>query len=415
MHSLHTFSFPTAISYGVGARFALGPCLQSLGKRRVLLVTDGALQHLPPVQEIARLLHAANLEPTVFAEVSGHPDAAQVHAGAQAYAAARCDALVLVGGGAALDVGKCIALLAHHSGPLFDYAQPTEQLRAGPCRQVVGPMPPVVALPTTAGTGSEVGRSSVISDSVTAAKRIIFHPRLLPTQVLLDPFLCLGVPKHITAATGMDALTHLVESYLSLGVHPLCDGIALQGLGLVARNLQACVDFAAAAETSATPLAGPSAGLDTSDAHLAARGTMQLAALMGGVAFQKGLGVTHSCAHALSTVCGLHHGLANSLMLPQALRFNLAQVPQPFVALAHAAGLPAARDAAASGEQFIKWVGTLRSRLGLPSSLAAVGVRPEHVPALVACAQQDGCHANNPRRVLPADFERLFLDAMGQA
>ena len=403
MHSLSTFSFPTAISYGVGARFALGPCLQSLGAKRVLLVTDRALQHLPPVQEVVRLLHAAHLQPTVFAELSGNPTASQVHAGAQAYAKADCDALVLVGGGAALDVGKVIALLAHHRGPLLDYAQPTDPLGTGPSLPVEGSMPPVVALPTTAGTGSEVGRSSVISDDLTAAKRIIFHPRLLPSQVLLDPFLCLGAPKHITAATGMDALTHLVESYLSRGMHPMCDGIALQGLGLVARNLQACVDFAG------------DAGPQDADAHLAARGNMQLAALMGGVAFQKGLGVTHSCAHALSTVCGLHHGLANSLMLPQALRFNLAQTPQPFVALAHAVGLPAAADAAASGAQFIAWVSALRGRLGLPSSLAAVGVRPEHLAALVACAQQDGCHANNPRTVLPADFERLFLDALGQA
>jgi alcohol dehydrogenase class IV len=322
----------------------------------------------------------------------------QVLAGVEAYRAHGADSIVGLGGGAALDVAKAIALMVNHPGDLFDYED--EKPGASPIDREI---PYWVSVPTTAGTGSEVGRSTVVSDDESHVKKIIFSPRLLAARVFADPELTLELPAAVTAATGMDALTHLVESYLARGVQPLCDGIALEGVKLVARSLPAAVSFARRIE------AGERA-LRNDPAHLSARGDMLNAALMGGVAFQKGLGVTHSLAHALSTVCDLHHGLANGIAIPYAMRFNRESSAGRLADLAHAASAER-RDA----DGFIAWLERLRAEIGIPETLSAVGVSSEHLPKLVDIASGDACHPSNPRTVSRADFEKLFGSALGAA
>jgi hypothetical protein len=218
----------------------------------------------------------------------------------------------------------------------------------------------------------------------------------LASAVYVDAELTTGLPAKVTAATGMDALTHLVEAYIAKGHHPMCDGIALEGIHIVAGNLERCVAFAK----------DPSAG--SAEEHLEVRQAMLEAAMMGAVAFQKGLGVTHSCAHALSTVCDLHHGLANGILIPTCMAFNLAAVPGRFAQMAQVAGLEEA-----SGEAFIGWLRELRAAIGIPATLAQVGVRSEHVERLTELAVQDVCHQNNPRPVSADDFQALFTQAIG--
>ncbi|NER79573.1 MAG: iron-containing alcohol dehydrogenase, partial [Leptolyngbya sp. SIO1D8] len=218
--------------------------------------------------------------------------------------------------------------------------------------------------------------------------------------VMADPELLLGLPAKITAATGMDALTHLIEAFLATGFHPICDGIALEGVYLVAAHLKDCVTFAQRLATGETLSAAERA------AHLTARGGMLNASMMGAIAFQKGLGVTHSCAHALSTVCDTHHGLANAMMLPAAMRFNLPAAPEKFLRLARAV-----RPASSQGEDFIDWIITLRREIGIPDTLTDLGVSADAADQLVGVAMQDGCHAFNPRPVAKADFYTLYQTA----
>jgi alcohol dehydrogenase class IV len=252
-------------------------------------------------------------------------------------------------------------------------------------RPISEALPHFVALPTTAGTGSEVGRSSVVSEDDTHIKRVVFSPRLLARAVFADPELTVGLPPAITAATGMDALTHNVESYLSLAYHPMCDGIALQGAALAARALRQAV-------------AHP--------ADLVARGNMLMASMMGAVAFQKDLGAVHACAHALGAVAGLHHGLANALMIDTVLAWNEEAAPKKFDELAHACGV------SGGGKAFVPWLARLKADIGIMGGLARHGVTHAQLPRLVEIAAADVSHRTNPRPCEPADFERLFLAAM---
>jgi alcohol dehydrogenase class IV len=394
--ALFSYSFPTRIEYGPGAVTELGAVLRGAGVARPLVVTDRGLAPLAPVTKTEARLAGEGFAVSVFSGVWGNPVASQVTAGVAAYRAHGADAVVAIGGGAAIDVAKAVILMVHHPGELFDYED--EKPGALPIDREI---PFFVTIPTTAGTGSEVGRSTVISDEVTHVKKIVFSPRLLAKHVLLDPELTLGLPAAITASTGMDALTHLVESYLARGFNPLCDGIALEGVRLVARALVPAVDFARRVEQ------GERALLDD-PAHLEARGLMLNAAMMGAVAFQKGLGVTHSLAHALSTVCDLHHGLANGIAIPYAMTFNASVAADRLGDLARAAG--AERHDAAG---FVRYLETLRAAVGIPSTLSEVGVRAEHLPRLVEIAVHDGCHANNPRAVQQHDFVDLFTRALG--
>ena len=388
--AFNQYNFPTRIQYGPGAIGLLPGALKEAGRTRPLIVTDKGLAPLRPVTGAKKILDDAGLAAAVFAGVWGNPVKSQVTAGVDAYRTHGADAIVAIGGGAAIDVAKAIALMIHHPGDLFDYED--EKPGARPIDQEI---PTYMAVPTTAGTGSEVGRSTVISVDETHVKKIIFSPRLMAVRVFVDPELTLGLPAGATAATRMDALTHLVESYLAKGFHPICDGIALEGLRLVARNLGSCVDFARRIDQGERELVA------NSD-HLHARGMMLNAALMGGVAFQKGLGVTHSMAHALSTVADLHHGLANGICIPYAIAFNTAAVPGRLADLAGAVGV------AADPGGFLKWLVDLKAQVGIPRTLQDAGVDRAHMDRLVDIAVHDACHPNNPRPVTEPDFRRLF-------
>jgi len=374
------FSFPTTIQFGPGASKLAGPHLKELGLKRPLIVTDKGLAALPLLGEFAVSLSAAGLVPSVYGGVFGNPTASQVMNGAAAYRAHHADCVVGIGGGAALDVAKVVGLLATHEGDVMEYVWDHPRVRT-----IGETLPYFVALPTTSGTGSEVGRSSVISEEETHVKRVVFSPQILARVVFADPELTVGLPPAVTAATGMDALTHNVESYLSPAYHPLCDGIALEGTRIAGRALALAV---------------------REPGNLGARGDMMMSSMMGAIAFQKDLGAVHSCAHALGTVCDMHHGLANALMIDTVLAWNAEAVPRKFDELAHAVGV----SGGAAG--FLAWLKALKQEIGIVSNLTAAGVAPGAIPGLVEIATADICHQTNPRPVTSGDFERLFKEAL---
>jgi alcohol dehydrogenase class IV len=374
------FAFPTTIHFGPGARKLVGKHLQEHGLARPLVVTDKGLAALPLIGELRDELAGAGLDVALFGGVFGNPTATQAMAGAAAYRAHRADCVVGIGGGAALDVSKVVGVIATKGGEALEYAYDHPEVRA-----IDADVPHFVALPTTSGTGSEVGRSAVISDDRTHVKRIVFSPHILAKAVFADPELTLGLPPAITAATGMDALTHNVESYLSPAYHPLCDGIALEGTRIAARAL-------------ATAVREPG--------NLQARADMMMSSMMGAIAFQKDLGAVHSCAHALGTVCDLHHGLANALMIDTVLAWNAPAAPAKFEELAHVVG------ASGGAEGFLRWLRDLKRTIGIAANLSAVGVQRDAIPRLVEIAVADICHRTNPQPVTARDFERLFAAAL---
>ena len=372
------FSFPTPIEFGAGARKRVAAHLLKAGFRRPLIVTDRALGALPVLTEFKT--HLGGLEVAVFCGVFGNPTCSQVMDGAAAFRAHQADCVIGFGGGAALDVAKIVGLAATHEGDILEYVWDHPQVRP-----IVHALPYFVALPTTSGTGSEVGRSSVVSENDTHLKRVVFSPKILARTVFADPELTFGLPAPVTAATGMDALTHNIESYLSPAYHPLCDGIALEGTRIAAAALLRAVK---------------------EPTNLQARSDMMMASMMGAIAFQKDLGAVHSCAHALGAVCDLHHGLANALMIDTVMDWNYAAAPNKFDALAHACGV------AGGGKAFVGWLRTLRASIGITGGLAAHGVTPGHLPRLVQIATADICHQTNPQPCTAADFEALFKAAM---
>jgi len=381
--TIHRFAFPTAIHFGPGARREAAAYLMAQGCRRPLIVTDQGIAALPLLAEFKSTL--AGLALDVYSGVRGNPVTSQVNAGVAAFRAHRADAVIGFGGGAALDVAKVVALMSNHPGDVLEYAW--DHPRARPIERE---LPCFIALPTTAGTGSEVGRSSVISDDATHIKKIIFSPRLLARAVFADPELTFDLPAHVTAATGMDALTHNVESYIAKGYHPMCDGIALEGLRIAARALPLAV---------------------REPTNLQARSDMLMASMMGAVAFQKDLGATHSCAHALSTVADLHHGLANGIMIDYVMRFNQPVEIERFARMAQAAGV-ARGSTGASAQAFVEWLTALKREVGIPAKLGAVNVTREHLPKLLDVAVEDICHKTNPRPCSREDFAHLFEQAL---
>jgi alcohol dehydrogenase class IV len=376
--SITRFAFPTPIHFGAGARKLVAEHLVEAGCRRPLIVTDRGLSGLPVLAEFRSLL--APLDAVVFDGIHGNPSCAMVMDGAKAYKLHGADCIIGFGGGAALDVAKVVGVAATHEGDILEYVWDHPQVRP-----ITHELPYMVALPTTAGTGSEVGRSSVVSENDTHKKRTVFSPKILARAVFADPELTLALPPAVTAATGMDALTHNIESYLSPAFHPMCDGIALEGLRIGARAL-------------VTAVAEPG--------NLQARADMMMSSMMGAVAFQKDLGGVHACAHALGAVCDMHHGLANALMIDTVLAWNFEAVPAKFDELAHAAGL------SGGGAAFVPWLKTLKQQIGITGGLAQRGVTLEHLPRLVPLANTDFTSQTNPRPATEADYERLFREAM---
>ena len=372
------FSFPTAIKFGAGARKLVAAHLIEAGFKRPLIVTDKALGTLPVLAEFKT--HLAGLDVAVFSGVFGNPTCSQVMEGAAAYQAHQADCVIGFGGGAALDVAKVVGVAATHEGDILEYVWDHPQVRP-----IVNELPYFVALPTTSGTGSEVGRSSVVSENDTHLKRVVFSVKILAKVVFADPELTLGLPPAITAATGMDALTHNIESYLSPAYHPLCDGIALEGTRIAAAALlTACKE----------------------PGNLQARSDMMMASMMGAIAFQKDLGAVHSCAHALGAVVGMHHGLANALMIDTVLAWNYEAAHAKFEELAHVCGVPG------GGKGFVAWLRHLKASIGIVGPLSAHGVTAAHIPRLVEIATLDICHQTNPRPCNANDFKHLFEQAL---
>jgi 4-hydroxybutyrate dehydrogenase len=376
--SLVSWSFPTTIVFGIGAVARVGDHAKRLGARRALVVCDAGVVKVGIAERVRALLEAAGIATAVFDQVDPNPVEENVFAGVAAYRAHGAECVVAVGGGSPLDTGKLIALKVTHERPLVDY---DDAVDGG---QYIGPnVPPILTIPTTAGTGSEVGRSGVVNLAATGRKTVIFSPHLLAKVALLDPDLTVSMPARVTAATGFDALTHCLEAYCSLGDHPMADAIALGGLELCAANLVRAVEY----------------GDD-----LAARGGMMKAAMMGAVAFQKGLGACHSLAHPLSSEKDMHHGLANALCLPAVVDFNetsaRARLDRVRVILD-----PAARSC---GEA----VRALRKRVGLPPGLRAEGIVESDVPKLADKAIEDACHRSNPTPVTREDLAGLYLASL---
>jgi 4-hydroxybutyrate dehydrogenase len=384
---ISTFSFPTQIIFGAGAMAQAGDAARRLGMKRLLIVTDAGVVKSGLLERPVDALKQAGLEWALFDRVEGNPTEASVFPGVEQYRAERCDGVLALGGGSALDAAKAIRLKVTHALPLEDY----DDLLDGGDR-ISANLPPMIAIPTTAGTGSEVGRSAVITLRATGRKTVIFSPHLIPSLAIEDPELTLGLPPHLTAATGMDAMTHNLEAYLSVGYHPMCDAIALRGVRMVNRNLRTAV---------------------RDGRNLAARTEMLAASMMGAVAFQKGLGTVHSLAHPLSTVAGLHHGLTNAILLPHVMRFNLPVVTDRMAELAAALDVDTrslAPEAAAGAA--IEAIEKLNADIGIPQRLSDVGATAEMIPLMVPKAMEDGCHRLNPRPTTAADMESLYRAAL---
>lgn len=377
--SVVQFNFPTIIRFGAGAVDEMPGFLLEQGCRRPLLVTDATIARLPFFTKILQQLEAAGLTITVFHEIHKNPVKSDVYAGTNQYDLHSCDAVIGLGGGAAIDVARAIVLRVFHRDDLFVY----DDLIGGDVL-VTGPVPIFVTVPTTAGTGSEVGRSAIIADDVTHQKKILFSPKLLAVRVFADPQLTVDLPPAITAATGMDALTHNMEAFLAKNYHPLCDGIALEGIRLIANAL-------------ATAVTAPT---------LQSRSDMLLASMMGAIAFQKGLGVVHSLAHPMSALLDTHHGLANAVNLPYGLAFNASCVPEKFNRMAQV--LPIEQKDAAG---VIEWVQQLNQQIGIPAKLREVGVQENQLETLAQLALQDFAHPNNPQPVSLNDFRALYAAA----
>ena len=387
---IHRFSFPTTIHFGPGARHLVAEHLKAQSVRRPLVVTDRGIAPLPLLADFVADL--PGLDVAVYSDIWGNPVKSQVDRGAEAYKTHGADAVIGLGGGAALDVAKAIALMATHPGDILEYAWDHPRVRP-----IAGELPYFVALPTTAGTGSEVGRSAVVSDDTTHVKKIVFSPKLLARCVFADPELTLDLASAITAATGMDALTHNVESYLSPAYHPLCDGVALEGVRIAAHALPLAV---------------------RDGKNLKARSDMMMSSMMGAIAFQKDLGAVHSCAHALSTVADLHHGLANGIMIDHVMRFNLPAATARMAELGRVAGVVGApaMSTEAGAAAFVDWLVRMKAELGIPATLGAhVSKRPvtqADIPALVDVAIHDTCHLTNPRKCTRDDFVQMFAAAI---
>ena len=423
---IRQYNFPTTIRFGAGVIGELPDHLRSVGLQRPLLVTDPVVEQLGFFCDLRKKLEARGLSVEVFSDIHKNPVKSDVEKGGAAFLGTGRDSIIGIGGGAAMDVARAVALRVHHHRDLFDY----DDLIGGDV-YVTEEVPYFVTVPTTSGTGSEVGRSAIISEDDTHRKRILFSPKLLAKMVYADPLLTMELPPFVTAATGMDALTHNMEAYLAKNWHPMAEGIALEGIRLIHRSIVRA----------------------TNQPDLESRSLMMIGSLMGAVAFQKGLGVVHSLAHPMSSLLDTHHGLANAVNLPYGMRFNIEGFEDKFRVIAQAMELPvdggqgtraaverwagrgadpgggpggdsgggvgsgglATGDIAvgrAAGEAVVERLFELNQWLGLPTKLRDVGVREEHLAPLADLAIADFAHPNNPKPVSRDDFFKLYSEAL---
>jgi alcohol dehydrogenase class IV len=369
-----TWSFPTIIVYGAGSIRSIADHAKRIGGKRALLVCDAGVVKAGIAEKVKAELEKGGIATALFDKVDPNPVEQNVFDGVDAFRAHEADLIVSVGGGSPLDAGKLIALKTTHDRPLADY---DDAIDGG--NHITANVPPMITVPTTAGTGSEVGRSGVVTLAATGRKTVIFSPHLLAKAAILDPELTVTMPPRVTAATGFDALTHCIEAYCSLGDHPMADAIALGGIELSAKYLARAV----------------AKGDD-----LEARGGMMKAAMMGAVSFQKGLGACHSLAHPLSSEKGLHHGLANALCLPAVIEHNETTIPEKMDRIKKLLD-PGAKSLAAA-------LRDLRKKTGLPEGLKAEGVSEADIPKLSEKAFEDACHRCNPKPVSKDDLATLY-------
>ena len=376
------WGYPTQVIFGPGRIRNLAQACKSLGMTRPLLVTDPGLADLPMVRDALASNEAAGLPTGLFKEVKPNPVGRNVEAGVVDFKAGGHDGVIAFGGGSALDAGKAIAFMSGQTRPIWDFEDAGDNWKAADPDGIA----PIVAVPTTAGTGSEVGRASVILDEESHTKKIIFHPKFLPGVVISDPELTVGLPPHITAATGMDALAHCLEAYAAPGFHPMAEGIAVEGIRLVKDWLPTAV-----AEGS----------------NLAARAHMLAAASMGATAFQKGLGAIHSLSHPIGALYDTHHGLTNAVVMPYVLAFNRSAIDAKMSRLAAWLDLPDP-----SFEGVMDWVLALRTELEIPHTLAGIGVDGGRAQEICEMAAVDPTAPGNPVPLNPDNLRGMFDAAL---
>ncbi|OUR80160.1 alcohol dehydrogenase [Alphaproteobacteria bacterium 46_93_T64] len=376
------WNYPTAVRFGVGRAQEIGEACKELGMKNPLLVTDPGLAGLPMISNAVASCEAAGLKCAVFSDIKPNPVGENVEDGVAVYRSNGHDGVIAFGGGSGLDAAKAIALVSGQTGSVFDYED------AGDNWTLVKPegVAPIVAVPTTSGTGSEVGRASVITDAANHVKKIIFHPKMLPAIVVADPELTVGLPAHITAATGMDALSHNLEAYCSPFFHPMAEGIAVEGIRLVKEYLPTAVE-------------------DGTD--LIARSQMMVASTMGATSFQRGLGGMHALAHPLGALYDAHHGLLNAILMPYVLIRNRSEIEERIARLASYMGL---EDASFDG--FLNWVLDLRKQLNIPNDLGALNIDDEKADLVGRMAVEDPSSGGNPISLTAEEYTEVFLKAV---
>ena len=377
---IYQYNFPTTIRFGPGSSKELGDYLIKNNLSKPLIVTDSTIAQLDFFKTIINDLKNKNISAEVFSDIHKNPVKSDVYKGTDVYDNTHRDSIIGIGGGAALDVARAIVLRVNHREDLFKY----DDLIGGDI-YVTNDVPHFITIPTTAGTGSEAGRSAIIADDETHQKKILFSPRLLAKIVFADPLLTMELPPFITAATGMDALTHNMEAYLAKMPHPICEGIALEGISLIHQSLEKAVNRP----------------------DLESRSKMLIASLMGAVAFQKGLGVVHSLAHPLSSLLDTHHGLANAVNIPYGMEFNAKGFEHKFKRIAQALELKEE-----TGEAVVQYLFDLNAKINIPHKLRDIGVKQEHIETLADLAIADFAHPNNPKPVNREDFRQLYSKAL---
>lgn len=381
MSQTANWSYPTSIRFGAGRVKELAEACKAAGMSRPLLVTDKGLAPLPITGQALAVLGDAGLGAAMFSDVDPNPDENNLAAGIKIFNEGGHDGVVAFGGGSGLDLGKLVAFMAGQTRPVWDF----EDIGDWWTRADAAKIAPIVAVPTTAGTGSEVGRAGVLTNSVTHVKKIIFHPKMLPAVTICDPELTVGMPATITVGTGMDAFAHCLEAYSSPFYHPMSQGIALEGMRLVKENLPKVV-------------AAPG--------DLEARGHMMSAAAMGAVAFQKGLGAIHALSHPVGAIYNTHHGMTNAVVMPAVLRLNRPAIEDRIAAAAAYLGISGGFDG------FYDFVIGLRTELGVPDRLGELGVGTDRIDDLVQMALEDPTAGGNPVRLDPENTRKLFEEAI---
>ncbi len=386
-HNISQFSFPNTIYFGAGAIDNLPEYIQNTGIKKPLLVTDPGMLDTAVFPKVEGILKAAGIEYAVFSKVNPNPLDSDIEKAVAVFKDEDCDGLIGLGGGSALDAAKVAQVIAAHGGRVNDY-----DISFGGNQNIKGPLSPMIAIPTTAGTGSEVGSCSVITSVEQGRKFLVCSPLLRPAIALLDPELTVSLPASLTAGTGMDAFTHCVEALVVKDFHPMCDAIALKGIEYVAQYLEIAVK---------------------EPGNIDARGYMQMAAMMGAVAFQKDLGAAHSLSHSLSAVSHVPHGLANAICIVPVMKFNKKECLKEYARVAACFGINTfGMSDEKAADKAIEAVADLNERIGIPQKLSQAGVKEEDLEELADKAFLDGCHQTNPRKCTREDLMNLYRQAL---